>query len=171
MNRLRSVLRLPSSVLCLAVVCLSGCAKRNDPGLSSGRMLDAATVRTEMAGAFVGDAVYSQVNSAALAQLYADFREEIFRKGVIKWDERFDCNHFANYYVALAQTKFYLANFQSATPAQSLAVGTFWYRSVRGPHAIVVALTERGTVFIEPQTGAEIALSKAEGDSAWLKVF
>ena len=89
----------------------------------------------------------------------------------MRWDARFDCSHFASYYVALAQTKFYLAQFQSRTAAQSLAVGTIWYQSPRGPHAIVVALTERGAVYIEPQTGAELTLTPAERASAWLKVF
>lgn len=139
--------------------------------MATARVYSLVEVQQAMPFAICGDTGYAEVNSAWLKGYYDAFRSEIFRQGVTKWDERFDCNHFATYYAALAQTKFYLANFQSRTPAQSLAVGTFWYRSARGNHAIVMALTERGLLFIEPQTGAELQLAPAERASAYLKNF
>ena len=71
----------------------------------------------------------------------------------------------------MAQAKFYAANFHGQTKAQSLAVGTLWYHSARGPHAIVVAITNRGVRYIEPQTGRELQLTGAERNSAFLVVF
>lgn len=167
------------SLAVIALLLMASCSKRSPDALSTAHVYTAAEIRSEMGAlAYVGDTAFAQLNSAALPQLYADFRSEIFRQGVTQWDERFDCNHFATYFAALAQTKFYLANFHSQTPARSLAVGTFWYIPQGAPalspsngHAIVVALTERGTVFLEPQTGAEITLTKAERDSAWLRAF
>ena len=36
---------------------------------------------------------------------------------------------------------------------------------------LVVAITERGRIFIEPQTGEEVVLSKQEVQSSWLVRF
>lgn len=157
----------------IAVFGVAGCSKTAPPAQSTARVLAAADVRTSLPGATLGDTAYAQVNSAWLAGYYAEFRAEIFRQGVVKWDDRFDCNHFASYYVALAQTKFYLANFQSRTSAQTLALGIFWYRPGAGiaGHAIVAALTERGLVFVEPQTGGELALTPAERATVYLAVL
>lgn len=153
---LRGLLVQVLVVACVVAVLLAnGCAKQERP-LATAKVLNRWEVGAIMPSATLGDSSYAQVDSAALPALYEEFRAEIFRKGVTKWDDRFDCNHFAAYFAALAQTKFYLANFHSRTPAQSLAVGTYWYQSAAGPHAIVVALTERGPVFIEPQTGGEL---------------
>lgn len=161
-------------VLACGLLAFAGCSKKEQPGGSGGalataKVLSSDDVSRDVPWATFGDRSYAQVNSAALPALYADFRAEIFRKGVTKWDDRFDCNHFASYYVALAQTKFYLDNFHASTPAQSLAVGTYWYQSPAGPHAIIVAITERGPVFIEPQTGDEVKF--ATRPKMFLSVF
>lgn len=158
--------------LMLALSICASCGKRSEtPALATNLVLTPADVRSHVPLALCGDAAYAEVQSGALRAFYDDFRAEVFRQGVTKWDERFDCNHFASYYVSLAQTRFYLSNFHARTPAQTLALGTFWYQSARGPHAIVVALTERGVVFIEPQTGRELQLTAAERGSAWLRLF
>ncbi len=150
---------------------LTGCSKQSDGPSATVRVLTAEEIRAPLGFAFCGDTAFAEVNSASLPAFYADFRQALFDQGVTKWDRRFDCNHFASYYVARAQTKFYLANFHSRTTAQTLALGVFWYQSARGPHAIVAAFTERGLLFIEPQTGGELQLSPAERASAWLKLF
>lgn len=150
-------------ILAVVVLLVGSCSKQpTGPSASTTTVFSRAEVRLALPYATLGDASYAQVNSAWLKAFYSEFRDELFRQGVTKWDARFDCNHFASYYAALAQTKFYAANFQSWTTAQTLAVGPFWYQSPRGYHAIVLALTERGPVFIEPQTGAELRLSPAE---------
>ncbi len=165
---------LGSFAVCLVIAIfggVAGCSKANQSPASTPRVLSLAEVRAALPGAICGDETFAQVNSAWLRPFYDEFRAEIFDHGVVKWDARFDCNHFAGYYTALAQTKFYLANFHSGTKAQSLAVGVYWYRPAASPtkaHAIVAALTERGLVFIEPQSGAELALTPAERASAFL---
>jgi hypothetical protein len=159
--------------LTFAPLMLGGCAKQSSVAgaATTGRVLSPIDVRMELPGAYCGDAAYAQVDSSSLRAYYDDFRQALFDQGVTKWDERYDCNHFAGYYVDRAQAKFYLANFQSSTRAQTLALGVFWYQSARGGHAIVAAFTERGLIFIEPQTGSEVQLTPGERASAWLKVF
>lgn len=155
-------------LLGLVAFILTSCSKVEVPQATA-KVYTQAEVVELMPKAICGAAAYAQVNSAWLKWYYDQFRAEIFRQGVTKFDDRFDCNHFASYYVALAQTKFYLANFHSWTKAQSLAVGSYWYVGPKGGHAIVFALTERGIVFIEPQTGKEVTLTAIDQQNAFLK--
>lgn len=147
----------------------ASCSKAPEIPQATAKVYSAAEIGLLVPGATCGDSAYAEVNSAWLHAYYDEFLAEIFKHGVTKWDGRFDCNHFANYYAALAQTKFYLANFHSSTKARSLAVGSYWYVSKAGSHAVVFALTERGVIWIEPQTGSELVLSPAEQASAFLK--
>lgn len=165
--------RLFTLVLAALLLAVGGCAKNGPPAPSATAvLLTSYDVSSAISGAFTPDVIYSQVNSAWLKDFYPTFRAEIFRQGVVKWDDRFDCNHFASYYVALAQTQFYLAAWRSGTPAQSLAIGQFWYVRKSGiGHALVVALTERGPVFIEPQTGAEVKLTPEERAACLAVIF
>jgi hypothetical protein len=131
---------------------------------NTGKVLSAPAVRDLLGGfAVLGDTAYAEVNSAWLAGYGDTFNSEIFRLNVTKWDARFDCNHFATFYVALAQLKFYVEQFNTFIKADSLAVGELWYRPASGgAHAIVFALTERGLVLIEPQTRKEVVLTPDE---------
>lgn len=160
-------------MLCLVwlILAQSACSQREEVAQSTPRIYSSDEAHLLMPGAICGDSSYAEVNSAWLRDYYDQFRAEIFRHGVTKWDERFDCNHFAGYYVALAQTKFYLENFHSRTKANSLAVGSYWYISKQGPHAVVFALTERGTVWIEPQNGREFIPDPSEQSTAFLKLL
>ncbi len=115
-------------------------------------------------GGFVGDVGYAVVKASSLPAYYAQFHADLFSQGITEWSTKFDCNHFAAYYVAKAQIKYAHDNFQSFTKAQTLALGEFWYTpdgSTSG-HAIVVAWTDEGLLFIEPQTGELKKLSNNE---------
>jgi hypothetical protein len=136
------------------------------PALWTGRVLTAQQV-----GDFVGfpvilkDATYAEVSSAWLRSFYDDFRAVLFREGVTKWEETFDCDDFAAFYVSLANVRYFNATWSSSRPAQGLALGEYWFRpdGKRGEgHAVVTALTERGQIYIEPQSGQELTLSQNE---------
>lgn len=148
---------------------IAGCGKKEASPLASGAVVQNPAVESQLYG-FVGDGPYAVVKADALPSYYATFRDQLFKEGVVRWDERFDCNHFASYYVAKAQTGYYLANFHSTTPAQTLALAEVWYRPGGGPkgHAIVAAHTDRGLLFIEPQTGGTLTLSPVERQSVFL---
>lgn len=161
-------------------VLVQSCSRSQDPAAAPQLSAGSVVSRQALAQAvgpvatYLGDDSYAVVSSAALPGYYDSFRAEIFRQGVTKWDERFDCNHFATYYVALAQTRFYLEHFQSSTPAQTLAIGVYWYRpqaAKGGAHAVVIADTERGLVWIEPQDGHEFTPTDAEKMTVFLKAF
>ncbi len=150
-----------------ALLHLAGCGKKEASPLSSGQVV--ANPAVALPG-FVGDGPYAVVKADALPAYYDEFRAQLFKEGVTKWDARFDCNHFAAYYIAKAQTGYYLANFHSSTPAQTLALAEVWYRPGGGSkgHAIVAAQTDRGLLFIEPQTGGNLTLSAVERASVFL---
>jgi hypothetical protein len=155
----------------------SGCATQtmanNRVTAATGRVMSRAEVTTVVPRAYLGDQTYAEVNSEWLKEFYPQFRAELFRLGISKWENRYDCNRFAELYTAVAQATFYRQAFHSPIRAQSLALGTYWYirRDGRGGHALVQVLTERGVIFIEPQTGELVNLTPAESASAYLQVI
>lgn len=172
---------LLNHALCAAcALLLAGCtsAVHNGPPArvavspSTGRVMQSGELKTLFPGLILGDYVYAEVNSEWLRQWYPRYRAELFRLGVVRGNERFDCNHFASFYTGLAQALYFDHAFHSRTAAQ-LALGPFWYRRADGlgGHVVIQAMTERGRIFIEPQTGAELTLTAPELASAFLQYF
>lgn len=111
------------------------------------------------------DTAYAEVSSAWLRGYYDDFRKTLFREGVVRWEETFDCDDFASFFVSLASVRYFTTTWSTSREAQSLALGEYWYRpqGLRGQaHAIVTAVTERGQIYIEPQSGQEVRLTDDE---------
>ena len=111
----------------------------------------------------IGSPSYAEVLSSALPGFEADLQSELSLLGVVGWQARADCKEFARMYCAVAQARYANAAFYSFDLPPSLAIAEVWYHRDDGKgHAIVLAVTEQGPVFIEPQTGAVIELSPAE---------
>jgi len=144
------------------------------PVLNTGRVLTCQEV-IEQVGfpVHTADDTYDQVTRAWLDVFYADYKETLFRQGVVHWEPTFDCDNFASFYVALANVRHFTATWGRSDAAQSLALAEYWYRPNGGTagHAIVLALTEYGQVFIEPQSGREIHLSADEQQTRYLVKF
>jgi hypothetical protein len=159
--------------LLLTLSLFSATAHAKSAKIITGKILTRADIAREMPLAQMGDAAYSEVNSVWLKKFYQDYRSELSRMGIVKWDPRFNCRHFAAYYAELAQSRFYSENFQSDSNAMALAVGPIWYQADngKGGHAIVMALTEKGRIFIEPQTGEEVHLSANEQKSIFFAMM
>ena len=172
----------------LALVLLAGCASTTPRGATylgdargeadpvpvpfGERVYTKEEIRQRLPAVHLGDETYAEVNSAWLAGWYETFRRELFALGVVRWHERFDCNRFVDAYTSLAQVAFYRATFSQSTRANALALGPFWYRRERGgAHAVVQALTERGVIYIDPQSGREVQLTAGERRSAFLQTF
>lgn len=166
--KLISLIRI-ALVLTATVVTVNAKSAKAD----TGKILNRLDIARQMPIAQMGDANYAQVNSAWLHQFYQDYRNELSRIGIIKWDARFNCRHFASYYAELAQSRFFSQNFQSDTAAHALALGPIWYQKDHGKsgHAIIMALTEKGRIFIEPQTGEEVQLSSTEQASIFFAMI
>ena len=155
------------SLILICSVIISGCGP-SETQLSTGKVLTPSQL--PIIGVY-GDVSYSIVQSSALPFFYQDFRDILTKQGLVKWDNRYDCNHFASLYISLAQAKYAVASFQSYSTAQTLAMAEIWYRPTwaKGQgHAIVAIQTEKGLLFIEPQTGEMIVLTNMEKDSIFL---
>lgn len=123
----------------------------------------------------LGDVRYAVVRHDWVVAYYKQFRQELFDKDVVKWDERFDCNHFASYFVSSAQVRFYAENWGTSNPANTLAMGSYWYikdsKTTLQGHALVMVITEFGVEYFEPQTGTYVTLSANEKLRSMLLVF
>lgn len=140
---------------------------------STGRVFTRADMRRQTSTNYFGDELYAEVDSAWLRDFYGDFRRELHRLGIVRWNERFDCNRFTDLFIGLAQARFYRESFHSDTPARALAMGPYWYvrDDGRGTHAVVQVLTERGRIFIDPQSGEEVQLTRQENSLAYFQFF
>jgi len=103
------------------------------------------------------------------------FQAEMFRIVANKWDKRFDCDNFAQFFSAWAAVSHWSADKQPGHP-EGLAVGECWYKlDSGGGHAINVIVTEEDgeqvVVPIEPQNGKRLELSQTELHSIWLVKF
>ncbi len=159
-----------AALLLLAALSATAAPKAS---LSTGKVMNPRDVLQEAPGALLGDKVYAEVNSASLPKLYDEFRSELFKRGILKRDDRYTCKHFAALFTEMAQTRYFEESYRSTGPASALAIGSIWYvrDDGRGPHAIVQILSERGRIYLEPQTGQEIALSPKEEASAYFRFF
>lgn len=141
--------------------------------LTTGRVFTRAEMQRQTATLYFGDQAYAEVNSAWLPKFHEEFRRELHRLGIVRWNERFDCNRFTDLFIALAQARFYRESFHSDTPARALAMGPYWYVRDGGQsaHAVVQVLTERGRIFVDPQSGEEVQLTRAETALAYFQFF
>jgi hypothetical protein len=146
---------------------------RGSVTLTTGRVFTRADMQRQTSTNYFGDEAYAEVNSAWLPKFNQEFRRELHRLGIVRWNDRFDCNRFAELFIALAQARFYRESFHSDTPARALAMGPYWYvrEDGRGTHAVVQVLTERGRIFVDPQTGGEVQLTRSEAALAYFQFF
>lgn len=97
-------------------------------------------------------------------KFYPWFQGELARYGVAEWNKKFDCDDFAAFFRILAQ----ICHKKSKGSTDGLAIGEIHYESEKlGPHAINAVLTEKGPIFIEPQTGEQLILTKYEENSIY----
>jgi hypothetical protein len=161
--------------LCIIPLVIGWRAGRGEPQIYTGTVLTAAQLRAQVPWAILGKDRYAQVNSEWLTWYYDEFRTELAggRYGIVKWDQKFSCTSFASRYASSAQLRYFAQSFYADIPAGNIAVGEFWYRphnSTEG-HALVAAYTERGLVYMDPQNGHFVDLTRTELQSAYLRKF
>lgn len=174
---LRCVLLLAAT---LGFLCLTSCSRQDTSvpvSIVNGKVLSQYQVSTSLARVAASQAVYAEVDSTKLGPYYAHYLAELGHvtgQNAPHWDANASCTCFSSFYADLAKAEYYLLEFNTQTAATAPAVGTVWYVKDGPPkvgHAIVVVLTEKGRLFIEPQTGAQVTLSPAELASAWQVQF
>lgn len=114
-------------------------------------------------GPFCYDASYGKpTEDWLLNKFWPWFRDTRFEANKHKWTPKNDCDNFARRWAMECQD----AHADTDQGDEGLAVGEFCYHAssgaVQGPHAIVVAITDQGVIFIEPQTGQRLTLTPNE---------
>lgn len=104
-----------------------------------------------------------------LGPFWSWFKGDRALKGLSSWTRRNDCDNFVRAYAQAA------SDCHATTVGnddEGLSVGEFWYIKASGEgHAIIIAITDAGRVFIEPQNGQKIILTDAEIKSCFLAKF
>lgn len=97
-------------------------------------------------------------------KFYHWFVGELNRYGIQAWNKKFDCDDFASFFRILCQ----ICHLKSNGTTDGLAIGEVHYEQDNASfHAINVALTEKGPIFVEPQTGQQLFLTKNEEKSIY----
>lgn len=113
------------------------------------------------------DGVYNMPTSKWLEEEYIPFYIGVLKElDLYEWTEKFDCDNFASLFRALA----HISHRKSNGNGEGLAVAEIHYTAagtngVYGDHAINMAYTDEGWVFIEPQNGSMKKLTEAEQKS------
>ena len=108
-------------------------------------------------------ASYEVVDYDWLVKSYHDiFWAKIFDESITKWDNRANCTIFTEEYVGILQKMYFRDHFHSFSKTERLAIGEFWYipnpTAPLSGHSVVIAYTNKGVVFIEPQSREKIQL-------------
>lgn len=122
--------------------------------------------------AIISDETYGKPKTAWLRdKFWPWFQQMRWNLGLDKWTRRNDCDNFARAYAqACADCHALTVGNQD----EGLAVGEFCYigtSHVQGAHAIIVAFTDEGKIYIEPQTGQRLALTPSEELSCFFVRF
>lgn len=164
MNKLLKLVAgcVAATTLAAGVFFLSSCSKSGSSSPTyTGTNITQVELSQQLGYLFVSDKytspAYEVVDYAYLMGAYHDvFWNRLFSDQITKWDERANCAIFTEEYVAGLQKAYYRDHFQSRTPARRLAVGEFWYlpnpNDPSTAHSIVIAVTNRGVIYIEPQS-------------------
>jgi hypothetical protein len=173
-----------STFLLILILMFGGCAKQSSSITpNTDKSLPANLVEIQIAAYFPGrnvgawaftpDKSYALVNRKWIKSFYNEWREDLFKKGVIRWDDKFDCNKFAASFCAAAQIAYFNSSYGDSSKPQALAIGEIWYYPAynQRPHAIVCAIADDGVIFLEPQTGEELKLLPIELSSIFFKRF
>lgn len=93
---------------------------------------------------------------------YPYFQKELRRLKIDGWSNKFDCEDFTKFFKTLAQA----CHKSSKGTAEGLAVGEISYTKTSGEyHSINIIETEKGLIFLEPQTGESLILTENEKNS------
>lgn len=163
--------RLVSIILLSLFLAFAGCTKQEGGKPHTGEVIPSSEIRNMLAplgwqGNY-GSQTYAKVDEAWLAGFYDRYRSHMFSAySVVRWDAKADCDFWAQQYAAHAKAEFFNASFHEDTKAEQVAVGEFWYAPNPATphlgHAINVLVTNRGVVFIEPQTGKRVNITREQ---------
>ena len=147
-----------------ATFCLISCKPKPAAPLTSPEFYTRTQLTVILFRAFgvppnFGDETYQLVNPHEISTLYKNYQKDLFNKGIVRWDKKFDCNRFSLSFQSFAQISYY----NNSGEAQSIAVGEIYYvRDNGGPHAINIIVTPTDFLFIEPQSGEILNLTDSE---------
>ena len=112
---------------------------------------------------FITDGNYARpTTSYLMGQFYDFYQAWMADHDLYKWRDKWDCDNFSSTYYVFAQ----ICHTKSARPEEGISVGELFYYPAGGGHAINLAVTEKGLIVIEPQTGRELELADVEKESA-----
>lgn len=115
----------------------------------------------------VGDSDYALPKAEWLTGTFFEFFNGWrFDHNLNEWSNKNDCDNASSLFFCFSQ----ICHAKGDRPEQAVAVGELFYKiggdQAKG-HAVNVAITDKGVITIEPQTGVSKPMTKEEKDSVW----
>ena len=182
----------PVLFLLAVLLLVSGCTTTHRlPPLTDGKILSRAEVTQKLSQLLPGKSAtlsaqnYLEVRAVALPALINAYRYELSSLGVgvsdvtgnSGWDVRFNCTDFTDLFLGFSGSQVMRQLWTSSTEGQKPAIFAVWYVRDKSPvptgpgsgrrHSIVLVLTDKGPVFLDPQEQDPVMLSTQEKASAY----
>ena len=153
------------------------------------------------AGYYITDSSYAIPDCAYIkTEIYSSFTKWLKFIGLDKkpgqkqyWHRKFDCENLASLYKSYCDLLHYKTNPLTFTDnskakkknksnSEGLAVGTIWYDNSTAPnsknlHAINAVITQKpgqkelSVIYLEPNNGSQLTLTKKQKESIWYAKF
>ena len=153
------------------------------------------------AGYYITDSSYAIPDCAYIkTEIYNSFTKWLKFIGLDKkpgekqyWHRKFDCENLASLYKSYCDLLHYKTNpltftdnskakKKNKSDSEGLAVGTIWYDNSNAPnsknlHAINAVITQKpgqkelSVIYLEPNNGSQLTLTKKQKESIWYAKF
>jgi len=153
------------------------------------------------AGYYLTDSTYAIPElTYMMTQVYTSFTKWLTFLGLDRktgqkqfWKRKFDCENLASLYKSYCDLLHYKTNplsfeenfkakKKNKSDSEGLAVGTIWYDNSTAPnsknlHAINAIITQKpgleklSVIYIEPNNGSQLSLTKKQKESIWYAKF
>ena len=153
------------------------------------------------AGYYLTDSTYAVPElTHMMTQVYDSFTKWLTFLGLDRktgqkqfWKRKFDCENLASLYKSYCDLLHYKTNQLSfeenfkakkknKSDSEGLAVGTIWYDNSKAPnsknlHAINAVITQKpgqkelSVIYLEPNNGSQLTLTKKQKESIWYAKF
>jgi hypothetical protein len=155
-------------VLLFCVLLVTGCGPTQKYHIETSALSDKSNTEQTIENftkhfVYISSPYYQVVSKDWLLNCEDDFQKELYHTGVSDGGIRFNCVSFTEFFMGWSNALLYKDLWNSNSPAWKPAIFEVWYVQDNGlGHSIILAITDKGPCFFEPQTGKEITLTANE---------
>lgn len=175
-------------ILLIGILLLITSCGQKEINITTGKIINSSEIRTELyqnikySSPILSANNYLEVNNDAIQSLIDSYRNELFHLNVVVsdvtgqsgWDQRFNCTDFTDLFLGYSGAKVMNQLRTSWSLGQKPAIFAVWYmpdseigKINQVGHSIVLIITNKGFVFVDPQLENPVHLTATELNSIY----